>query len=62
MRVELHPLDLLLALSWGAICFMQAFTQRLNVAEAILNAVIGFLAVLGTMLLVRKVMKIVKKK
>jgi len=60
--MDIRPIDLILLITLSIFLGVQAFTWGANVAEAVLDAVIGFLAGLGTLLLVRKVRKIVRKK
>ena len=60
--MDIRPIDLILLISVSVFLVVQALSWGANVAEAVLDAVIGFLAGLGTMLLLRKLRKIVRKK
>jgi hypothetical protein len=61
-RMDIRPIDLILLIGISINLGVWTLTKGLGVAMAIANAVIGFLAGLGTLLLARKVKKIVKKK
>jgi len=61
-RMDIRPIDLLLLIALSMYAGVWTLTQGFGVAMAIANAVIGFLAGLGTLLLARKVKKTLKKK
>jgi hypothetical protein len=61
-RMDIRPIDLLLLIALSMNAGVWTLTQGFGVAMAIANAVIGFLAGLGTLLLARKVKKTLKKK
>jgi hypothetical protein len=61
-RMDIRPIDLLLLIALSMYAGVWTLTRGFGVAMAIANAMIGFLAGLGTMLLARKVKKTLKKK
>jgi hypothetical protein len=61
-RMYIRPIDLIVLIALSMYAGEQTLTRGFGVAMAVANAVIGFLAGLGTLLLVRKVKKILKKK
>jgi threonine/homoserine/homoserine lactone efflux protein len=60
--LDIRPIDLMLLIALGIYSWVQTLTWGLGVVMATVNAMIAVLTGLGTLLLVRKLKKIVRKK
>jgi hypothetical protein len=60
--LDLRPIDLMLLIALGIYSWVQTLTWGLGVVMATVNAMIAVLIGLGTLLLVRRVKKILRKK
>jgi hypothetical protein len=60
--IDIRPVDLILLTALSVYSGVSTLTQGFGVVMAIMNAMVAFLAGLGTLLLVRKVKRILRKK